>query len=236
MYAHLQRASLVPTATGQDDYTGGTGDAWVSGGDQNPGSYQGRQSAPARAASNASKQAQASLKERLKSSERASADFAKRAAEIKREREERAAEARGQSVETALGSATSLAAVLPSAEASLTLRKALWYNMEEDQAKIAELTNQVTTLQHAASSAKQARENELIRTELDSEVATLKHQLQQARDKHAETDALLLVERSLKDVALAEKEAGNAASNSNGSTTVAELQLSSASRHDSEGQ
>lgn len=171
---------------------------------------------------------------------RASAGFAKRAAEIKREREERAAEARGQSVETALGSATSLAAVLPSAEASLTLRKALWYNMEEDQAKIAELTNQVTTLQHrlqhAASSAKQARENELIRTELDSEVATLKHQLQQARDKHAETDALLLVERSLKDVALAEKEAGNAASNSNGSTTVAELQLSSASRHDSEGQ
>ena len=40
--------------------------------------------------------------------------------------------------------------------------------MEEGQAKIAELTNQVITLvqyslQHAASSAKQARENELIR-------------------------------------------------------------------------
>ena len=87
--------------------------------DQNPGSYQSRQSPPTRAASNASKQAQASLKERLKSSERASADFAKRAAEIKREREERAAEARGQSVEHTPGSAASAAGGLPSAEASL---------------------------------------------------------------------------------------------------------------------
>ena len=58
-------------------------------------------------------------------------------------------------------------------------------------------------------------------------MATLRHQLQQARDKHAETDALLLVERSLKDVALAEKGADNAASNSKVAAqevTVAELQ------------